>query len=54
MKKEGGEVGRERRGGGEGRDTALHDKKVLPILRILSTDARYYLPHLLSLEFTLA
>lgn len=44
----------EERGGGEGRDTALHDKEVLPILRILCTDAGYYLSRRLSLEFILA
>lgn len=39
------------REGGRGwgcQDAALHHKKVLPILGILSTDATYYLSHLLS------
>lgn len=36
--------------GGEGLDDTLHHKKVLPNLGILSTDAAYYLSHLLSFE----
>lgn len=36
---------------GGGRDAALHHKKVLPILGILSTDATYYLSRLLSFKF---
>lgn len=36
---------------GGGRETALHHKKVLPILGILSTVATYYLSRLLSFKF---
>ena len=38
--------------GGRCWDGALHRKKVLPTLRILSTDARHY-HHLLSFKFIL-
>lgn len=38
-------------GGGWGRGAALHHKKVLPILGILSTDATNYLSRLLSFQF---
>lgn len=38
-------------GGWGGRETALHHKKVLPILGILSTVATYYLSRLLSFKF---